>query len=282
VAPVGPSESPSEKRAILGPGRPKPRLTLLGRRASYTVCGRWTPRKSKRGNRMAGMDFAAQNKKRQGGRQCDTEGLCGGGTMTDERATSTEGEGRFRILVVDDNRDGADSMALLLRLWGYDVLAVYDGAEAIEAARDYRPDCVLSDIGMPKIDGYSLAERFRQQESFKGVTLIAITAYSDTRRAMAAGFDHHFVKPADPLKLEEILRSVLKVEQRLQRVEEVAQQQLGVVGEVKELVQEVKEDVKEIKEGLQEEVKELKQELQEVKEDVKEIKEELRQKEGQE
>lgn len=200
--------------------------------------------------------------------------------MTDEQATSTDGEARFRILVVDDNRDGADSMALMLRLLGYDVLAVYDGAEAVQAARDYRPDCVLSDIGMPGMDGYRLAQRFRQDESFKGVSLIAITAYSDAGRAAAAGFDHHFVKPADPDKLEAILRSLLKVEQRLKRVEKVAERQTGAVEEVKELVQEVKEDVKEIKEGLQQDVKDLKQGLEEVKEEVKEIKEELREKEG--
>lgn len=193
--------------------------------------------------------------------------------MTGE--SSTAGNARFRVLVVDDNRDGADSMALMLRLWGYDVLAVYNGAEAVEAARDYRPDCVLSDIGMPGMSGYRLAEQFRQDQTFKGVTLIAITAYSDAGRAIAAGFDHHFVKPADPLKLEAILRSLLKVEQRLKRVEEVVQQQGGAVQEVKELVKEVKEGVKEIKEGLQQDVKHLKEELQEVKEDVKEIKDEL-------
>jgi CheY-like chemotaxis protein len=196
--------------------------------------------------------------------------------MTAEKGTTTEGERPFRILVVDDNRDGADSLALMLRLWGYDVRAVYDGAEAVQAAKDYRPDCVLSDIGLPGMDGYRLAERFRQEESFRGTTLIAITAYSDAGRAIAAGFDHHFVKPADPFKLEAILRRLLHVEQRLKRVEEAAQRQAGVVGEVKELVKEVKEDVKEIKAGLQQDVKNLKQELQEVKEDVKEIKEELR------
>lgn len=197
--------------------------------------------------------------------------------MTDENRTTTrEGASKLRILVVDDNRDGADSTALLLRLMGYDVCAVYNGSEALQAAKDYRPDCILSDIGMPGMDGYRLAERFRQEESFKKTTLIAITAYSDAGRAIAAGFDHHFVKPADPLKLEAILRSLLKVEQRLKRVEESAQQQAEVVGQVKELVKEVKEDVKEIKEGLQQDVKELKQELQGVKEDVKEIKEELR------
>ena len=196
--------------------------------------------------------------------------------MTDGKAATTEGKATFRILVVDDNRDGADSLALLLRMWGYDVRVAYDGVQAVQSARDYRPDCILSDIGMPGMDGYRLAERFRQDESFKGITLIAITAYSDAGRAQAAGFDHHFVKPADPLKVEAILRSLLNVDQRLKRVEEVAQQQVGVVGEVKELVKEVKEDVKEIKEGLQQEVKELKQELREVKEDVKDIKDGLR------
>ena len=198
--------------------------------------------------------------------------------MTDEQTATGCKEAKFRILIVDDNRDGADSLALLLRMWGYDVRVAYDGVQAVQSARDHRPDCILSDIGMPGMDGYRLAERFRQDESFKGITLIAITAYADAGRAQAAGFDHHFVKPADPLKVEAILRSLLNVEQRLKRVEEVAQQGAGVVGEVKELVKEVKEDVKDIKEGLQQEVKELKQELREVKEDVKDIKEELMEK----
>jgi CheY-like chemotaxis protein len=239
-------------------------------------------RKSQRGNVFVWLawDLQHRSEKTPRGRQCDTEGECGGGTMTDEKATSTDGEARFRILVVDDNRDGADSMALMLRLWGYEVLAVYDGVEAVQAAKDYRPDCVLSDVGMPKMSGYTLAERFRQDESFKGITLIAITAYSDVGRAAAAGFDHHFVKPADPDKLEAILRSLLKVEQRLKRVEEVTKRQVGAVEEVKEDVKEIKEDVKEIKQGLQQDVQHLKEELQEVKEDVKEIKEQLR--EGQE
>lgn len=189
----------------------------------------------------------------------------------------TDQEGpKFRILVVDDNRDGADSLAMLLKLWGYDVRAVYDGAEAIRAAQTYRPDCILSDIGLPGIDGYRLAEKLRQDESFKGTPLIAITAYSDEARARAAGYDHHLVKPANPDIVEEILRKLRAMGKRLERVEETAQQQGEVVTEVRDLMKEVKEDVKEIKEGLQENVKELKQELREVKEDVKEIKEELR------
>jgi len=202
--------------------------------------------------------------------------------MSDEKTTDTEGRSTLRILVVDDNRDGADSMALMLRLMGYDVRAVYDGMEAVEAARDYRPDCVLSDISMPGMNGYRLAERFRQDESFRAITLIAITAHADAGRATAAGFDHHFIKPADPDKLEAILRSLLNVEKHLKRVEEVVQQHGGAVQEVKELVKEVKEDVKDIKEGLEQDVQHLKEELREVKDDVKEIKEELKEKEEKE
>src|SRR4051812_34822092 len=102
---------------------------------------------------------------------------------------AVEEKPKFRILVVDDNRDGADSLALLLTLWGYEVRAVYDGAEAVQAARDFKPDCILSDIGLPGIDGYRLAELFREDEALKGLPLVAITAYSDSRRAKEAGFD---------------------------------------------------------------------------------------------
>jgi CheY-like chemotaxis protein len=183
---------------------------------------------------------------------------------------------KFRILVVDDNRDGADSLGMLLKLWGYDVLVVYDGAEAIRAALTYKPDCILSDIGLPGMDGYRLAERLRQEESFKGTPFVAITAYSDEGRTRAAGFDHHLVKPANPDIVEALLRNLKAMGKHLQRVEASAQQQGEVLSEVRDLMKEVKEDVKEIKEGLQADVKELKQELREVKEDVKEIIEELR------
>ena len=85
---------------------------------------------------------------------------------------SEEREPKFRVLVVDDNRDGADSLAMLLRMWGYGVQVVYDGVAAVAAARANRPDCILSDIGLPGIDGYRMAEQLRGDESFKTLPLI--------------------------------------------------------------------------------------------------------------
>lgn len=70
-----------------------------------------------------------------------------------------------RVLVIDDNRDAADSLAILLKAWGFEARVVYSGQEGLEVAKAYRPDCVLSDIGLPELDGYHLAERLRQDES---------------------------------------------------------------------------------------------------------------------
>jgi CheY-like chemotaxis protein len=125
----------------------------------------------------------------------------------------------LRILVVDDNRDAADSLCLLLRMWGFDVRVAYDGQEALTAAHAYRPDCLLSDIGLPGIDGYHLAQHVRRDEALRGITLVAITAYPDEARAKAAGFDHHFVKPADPQAVEEMLKevAVLKLKREIEQ-----------------------------------------------------------------
>jgi PAS domain S-box-containing protein len=113
-----------------------------------------------------------------------------------------------RILVVDDNRDVADSHALVLRLAGHSVRAVYDGATALAEARAYRPDLVFLDIGMPGMDGYEVARRLRQQQGLEKVTLVALTGWGqdeDRRRSKEAGIDHHLVKPVDPDAVKELL-----------------------------------------------------------------------------
>jgi two-component system, OmpR family, response regulator len=171
----------------------------------------------------------------------------------------------FRVLVVDDNRDAADSLALLLGTWGFEVQAVYDGPEAMRAAYEYRPDCVLADIGLPGMDGYRLAEQVRREEAFRGMTLVAVTAYNEAARAKEAGFDHHILKPADPTSLKELLRGLRAMDKRLKRVEEAVQQHAAVAAETRSLMAEVKE-------GMQE----MRQELRKVEEDVKHIKAELR------
>lgn len=184
---------------------------------------------------------------------------------------SVEGGRRpYRALVVDDNRDTADSLVVLLRLWGYEACAAYDGLQAVDVARDYRPDCVLSDIGLPGLDGYQLAERLRQEETLKDAVLIAISAHADEGRARAAGFDRLLLKPVEPPVVEGLLRRVLEMGERLERAEAMTKQQGEVLAEATNLMREVKQDVKEMKEGLREvrqDVKEIKQELRDLKED---------------
>jgi two-component system, chemotaxis family, CheB/CheR fusion protein len=112
-----------------------------------------------------------------------------------------------RILVADDNRDNADSLGMLLKLSGHQVYLAHSGAEALETARQIRPEVGLFDIGMPDMDGYELAERIRREAWGKKVTLIAVTGWgqeSDKRRALLAGFDHHLTKPIDSDQLERL------------------------------------------------------------------------------
>jgi signal transduction histidine kinase/ActR/RegA family two-component response regulator len=116
-----------------------------------------------------------------------------------------------RILVVDDNRDSAESVAVLLELLGADVHMAYDGPSALAAIDDYRPDVVLMDIGLPGMDGYEVARRIRQRAELDRLTLIAITGWGqeeDRRRSRTAGFQHHLVKPADPVALQALLTSL--------------------------------------------------------------------------
>jgi CheY-like chemotaxis protein/two-component sensor histidine kinase len=117
----------------------------------------------------------------------------------------------LRILVVDDNRDAADSLAMLLRTTGNDIRTAYDGLEAVQVASEFRPDVVLLDIGLPKIDGHEVAQRIRKESWGRQMCLIAVTGWSDETdraRSRAAGFDHHLVKPLDPGHLAQLLVSV--------------------------------------------------------------------------
>jgi len=171
----------------------------------------------------------------------------------------------LRILVVDDDKNAADSLCFLLKVWGFDARVAYNGEEALTAAQAYSPDCLLSDIEMPGIDGYRLAESIRQNEALKGVTLVAISASPDEARARAAGFDHHFAKPADTQAIEEMLRRLRVMGTRLHQTEELVRQQGEVVSEARDVMKEVKQ-----------EVQEMHQELREVKEDVKEMRQDLK------
>jgi CheY-like chemotaxis protein len=117
--------------------------------------------------------------------------------------------GSLSILVVDNDPDSADSLALLLEHWNHRVCVAYDGAQAIEVFRRQLPSLVLLDIGLPDIDGYDVA-RALKQEKHKAL-LVALTGYGgdgDRKASAEAGFDRHFVKPVDIRSLEELLAGV--------------------------------------------------------------------------
>ena len=113
-----------------------------------------------------------------------------------------------RILVVDDNEDAATTLGLLLELNGYEVEVAHDGPTALETAADFAPDLIFLDLGMPGMDGYEVARKLSEDEPSHRATLVALTGWSqpeDRRRTEEAGFDYHFVKPLDPLRLEQLL-----------------------------------------------------------------------------
>jgi CheY-like chemotaxis protein len=115
---------------------------------------------------------------------------------------------RRRILVVDDNKDAADSTGTLLLLWGHQVKVAYDGASAVAMARDYRPEVCLLDLGMPEISGYQVAEQLRQEPGLIGMLLVAMTGFdreADRQQSRAAGFDSFLVKPVEIAALQEVL-----------------------------------------------------------------------------
>jgi signal transduction histidine kinase len=112
-----------------------------------------------------------------------------------------------RILVVDDNCDSANSLAMLLALLGHTVDTAHDGLEAVERAATFRGDVILLDIGMPRLNGYEAARRIREQRQ-KGLRLVALTGWGqeeDRHRSQEAGFDAHLVKPVDLTELTELL-----------------------------------------------------------------------------
>jgi PAS domain S-box-containing protein len=116
-----------------------------------------------------------------------------------------------RILLVDDNKDNADSLGMLLKFLGAEVQIAYDGPSALEALKTARPSLILLDIGLPGMDGYEVARRIRQMPEFANIMLIALTGWGqeeDRRRTREAGFDHHLVKPVELDALQGILSSV--------------------------------------------------------------------------
>ncbi len=117
--------------------------------------------------------------------------------------------GGLRVLVVDDNRDAAESLALVLQLAGHETRTAGDGPQALVAAREFRPAAVLLDIGLPgPMDGYKVALRLREEPGLEAVLLVAVTGYGtpeDVARAREARFDRHITKPADPEQVRRLL-----------------------------------------------------------------------------
>lgn len=113
-----------------------------------------------------------------------------------------------RILIVDDNADAADSLAMLLATEGHDARAVYEPETALRIAEAFHPQFIFLDIGLPRINGYELARRFRQMTTLNGARLAALTGYGqpeDRKRGAEAGFEHHLVKPVDLEMVQRIL-----------------------------------------------------------------------------
>ena len=116
--------------------------------------------------------------------------------------------GSRRVLVADDNRDAADTLGLLLELYGHEVRIAHSGNAALEVAHSFRPNVALLDIAMPDLSGYDVARNLRLDTTSPRIVLIALTGYGqdgDKERAHEAGFDHHLTKPVDPSKLEALI-----------------------------------------------------------------------------
>lgn len=127
----------------------------------------------------------------------------------DSRDKTASGESpKRRILVVDDNQDAAMSLGMMLRIMGNEVRTAHDGLAAIDAAAEFLPEMILLDIGLPKLNGYDVCRRIRDQSWSNGIVIIALTGWGqedDRRRSADAGFNHHLVKPVDLAALESLL-----------------------------------------------------------------------------
>ncbi len=112
------------------------------------------------------------------------------------------------MLVVEDNQDAADTLCECLGLTGHRVEVAYDGKEGLAKAREFRPEVVLCDIGLPEVDGFEVARALRQDSTLSAAFLVALTGYArteDVRRAQLAGFDRHMAKPPDLEALERLI-----------------------------------------------------------------------------
>ena len=115
------------------------------------------------------------------------------------------------MLVVDDNVDAADSIALLLTIDGFNAQSVHGAVAALDTVDSFKPDVVLLDIGLPVMDGYEVARRLRSHNAIEDLRIVALSGYgqqADRDRAAQAGFDDYLVKPVEPTMLSQFLRSL--------------------------------------------------------------------------
>jgi PAS domain S-box-containing protein len=135
------------------------------------------------------------------------------GTVVEKTLRPSLSAQRRRILVIEDNVDAADSLRTMLELWGHTVAVALDGPAGLKAAREFRPEVVLCDIGLPGMDGCAVARAIRSDKSLNGPFLVSLSGYAqptDVERATEAGFDRHLAKPANPEKLAAVLESLQK------------------------------------------------------------------------
>ena len=174
-----------------------------------------------------------------------------------------------RVLVADDNRDAADSLALLLQLRGYSVRVAYDGPAAVRSALADPPDCAVLDVNMPGLDGLAVARQLRAHPSTRATRLVALTGYSEKEmglQVVEAGFDRHLVKGrTNPEAIEELF-------DMLDELKQLAAECKGLLHDARTEFHGARQEIRETKH----EVREVKEELQEVKEELKEVKEELK------
>ena len=128
--------------------------------------------------------------------------------LTSTPSRSWQASRLLRILIVEDCRDSAESLQLLLTLQGHEVQVAYTGPDGVRAAIAWAPEVIISDIGLPGLDGYGVASEVRRNPASANARMIALTGYGgdeERRRALESGFDFHFTKPADPARLQQLL-----------------------------------------------------------------------------
>jgi CheY-like chemotaxis protein len=127
---------------------------------------------------------------------------------TDERIRRTD-----KVLVIEDNRDGADSLAVLLRLFGFDVRVAYTGPDGVAAAKADPPNVVLCDLGLPGMDGYAVAAALRAEPTTAAVHMVAVSGHGsdvDRQRCLDVGFVRHVLKPVEPEEVRRLLTELMK------------------------------------------------------------------------